>query len=331
MSATTRTKRKPNQFESRLFDVETIELDGVEESFLRGGRHLFSLLPKALAGIKQIGVIGWGSQGPAQAQNLRESLEGTGIKVVVGLREGSESIADARAAGFTEKDGTLGDMFDVIRGDDLTILLISDAAQAQLHRQIFDALKPGSTLGLSHGFLLGYLETAGEKFPANVNVIAVCPKGMGPSVRRLYEQGREINGAGINTSFAVEQDLDGRATDIALGWSVALGAPYTFKTTLKSEVVSDLFGERSILLGAVHGIVEALYRRYLDDGATPEDAFDRACESLTGPIRETISKQGLIAVDEQLTPDGRRDFRRAYDVTNGRARFELTRMRSTTR
>jgi ketol-acid reductoisomerase len=315
MSATARTKRKPNLFESHVFNVETIELDGVEESFLRGGRHLFSLLPKALAGIKQVGVIGWGSQGPAQAQNLRESLDGTGIKVVVGLREGSESFADARAAGFSEKDGTLGEMLDVIRGNDLTILLISDAAQAQLHRQIFDALKPGSTLGLSHGFLLGYLETAGEKFPANVNVIAVCPKGMGPSVRRLYEQGREINGAGINTSFAVEQDLDGRATDIALGWSVALGAPYTFRTTLKSEVVSDLFGERSILLGAVHGIVEALYRRYLDDGATPEDAFDRACESLTGPIRETISKQGLIAVDERLTPDGRRDFRRAYDVT----------------
>ena len=314
-AAASRPKRKPNLFESHVFSVETIELDGVKESFLRGGRHLFSLLPKALAGIKQIGVIGWGSQGPAQAQNLRESLEGTDIKVVVGLREGSESFADARAAGFSEKDGTLGDMFDVIRGNDLTILLISDAAQAQLHRQVFDALKPGSSLGLSHGFLLGYLETAGERFPAEVNVIAVCPKGMGPSVRRLYEQGREVNGAGINTSFAVEQDLDGRATDIALGWSVALGAPYTFRTTLKSEVVSDLFGERSILLGAVHGIVEALYRRYLDDGATPEDAFDRACESLTGPIRETISKQGLIAVDEQLTPEGRRDFRRAYDVT----------------
>src|SRR5438874_13744445 len=116
--------RKPNLFESEVFDVETIELDGVEESFLRGGRHLFSLLPKALAGIKQIGVIGWGSQGPAQAQNLRESLEGTGIKVVVGLRKGSESIADARAAGFTEKDGPLGDTFDVIRGDGLAILFI---------------------------------------------------------------------------------------------------------------------------------------------------------------------------------------------------------------
>src|SRR5213078_170675 len=283
-------------FSSKVFDTQVIRLGDTEERIVRGGRDRFALLPKAFEGIQQIGVIGWGSQGPAQAQNLRESLEGIGIKVVVGLREGSESIADARAAGFTEKNGTLGDMFDVIRGDDLTILLISDAAQAQLHRQIFDALKPGSTLGLSHGFLLGYLETAGEKFPANVNVIAVCPKGMGPSVRRLYEQGREINGAGINTSFAVEQDLDGRATDIALGWSVALGAPYTFKTTLKSEVVSDLFGERSILLGAVHGIVEALYRRYLDDGAAPEDAFSRACESLTGPIRETISRQGMIGV-----------------------------------
>lgn len=307
--------RRPNLFESKVFPVETIELDGVQESFLRGGRHLFERLPKALDGVKQIGVIGWGSQGPAQAQNLRESLEGTGIRVAVGLREGSESLAEARAAGFSEKDGTLGEMFTVIKGSDLAILLISDAAQAQLYPQVFKALRAGATLGLSHGFLLGHLETVGEKFPANVNVIAVCPKGMGPSVRRLYEQGREVNGAGINTSFAVEQDLDGRATDVALAWSVALGAPYTFKTTLKSEVVSDLFGERAILLGAVHGIVEALYRRYLDEGATPEDAFNRACESLTGPIRETISREGLVAVDEALDADGRREFRRSYDAT----------------
>jgi len=306
---------KPNLFESKVFPVETIELDGVEESFLRGGRHLFKLLPQALVGVEQIGVIGWGSQGPAQAQNLRESLEGTGVRVAVGLREGSESLGEARAAGFSEKDGTLGEMFDVIGKSDLAILLISDAAQAELYPKVFKALRPGSTLGLSHGFLLGYLETVGGKFPANVNVIAVCPKGMGPSVRRLYEQGREVNGAGINTSFAVEQDLDGRATDIALAWSVALGAPYTFKTTLKSEVVSDLFGERAILLGAVHGIVEALYHRYLDEGSTPEDAFNRACESLTGPIRETISREGLVAVDEALDADGRRDFRRSYDAT----------------
>src|SRR5438067_5900538 len=300
---------------SSIFDVQTIELAGTTETVVQGGRHLLSLLPKAFAGVKQIGVIGWGSQGPAQAQNLRDSLEGTGIKVKVGLRLGSTSAAEAEKAGFTKASGTLGEMFEVVRESDLVLLLISDAAQAELFTKVFEAIRPGATLGLSHGFLLGHMKNVGAKFPANINVIAVCPKGMGPSVRRLYLQGKEVNGAGINTSFAVEQDIDGRATDIALGWSVALGAPYTFRTTLKSEVVSDLFGERSILLGAVHGIVEALYRRYLDDGATPEDAFDRACESLTGPIRETISKQGLIAVDEQLTPEGRRDFRRAYDVT----------------
>jgi ketol-acid reductoisomerase len=308
-------KRVPNLFDSRIFPVEKIELDGVEESFLRGGRNLFPLLPKALAGISQIGVIGWGSQGPAQAQNLRESLQGTGTRVTVGLRTGSESFMKAKAAGFSEADGTLGEMFSVIAASDLVILLISDAAQAQLYKKVFEALRPGATLGLSHGFLLAYLEAVGERFPATVNVIAVCPKGMGPSVRRLYEQGREVNGAGINTSFGVEQDLDGRATDIALAWSVALGAPYTFKTTLKSEVVSDLFGERSILLGAVHGIVEALYHRYLDEGAKPEAAFIRACESLTGPIRETISRHGLVGLDEHLDANGRRDFRRAYDAT----------------
>jgi len=307
--------RQPNLFESKIFNVEKIELDGVQESFLRGGRNLFPLLPQALKGILQIGIIGWGSQGPAQAQNLRESLNGTGIRVAVGLRAGSESFAEAKAAGFSEADGTLGEMFSVISKSDLVIVLISDAAQAKLHKQIFDSLRPGATLGLSHGFLLAYLDTIGARFPAGINVIAVCPKGMGPSVRRLYEQGREVNGAGINTSFAVEQDIDGRATDIALAWSVGLGAPYTFKTTMKSEVVSDLFGERSILLGAVHGVVEALYHRYVAEGATPEEAFDRACESLTGPIRETVSKHGLIGVDEHLDVEARKDFRRAYDAT----------------
>ena len=198
MSKASTAKRRPNLFESRIFPIEKLELDGVEESFLGGGRHLFKLLPKALSGIEQIGVIGWGSQGPAQAQNLRESLEGTGIRVAVGLRAGSESFAEARAAGFSEADGTLGEMFDVIRGSNLAILLISDGAQAQLYKTIFEALRPGATLGLSHGFLLAYLETVGERFPPNVNVIAVCPKGMGPSVRRLYEQGRKVNGAGVH-------------------------------------------------------------------------------------------------------------------------------------
>ena len=129
-------------------------------------------------------------------------------------------------------------------------------------------MSQGATLGLSHGFLLGYLESIGETFPDNINVVAVCPKGMGPSVRRLYEQGKTVNGSGINASFAVHQDIDGRATDIALGWSVALGSPFSFVTTLTEEYKSDIYGERGILLGAVHAIVESLMRRYIRQVST---------------------------------------------------------------
>src|SRR5207244_11546085 len=113
------------------------------ESFLRGGRNLFPLLPKALAGISQIGVIGWGSQGPAQAQNLKESLAGTGVRVAVGLRKGSESLAEARAAGFSEADGTLGEMFEVIGNYDQVGLLSSDASAGQVPKRAVESTQVG--------------------------------------------------------------------------------------------------------------------------------------------------------------------------------------------
>jgi ketol-acid reductoisomerase len=299
-------------FSSKVFEVETVKMADRTEQIVKGGRHLFPLLPKAFAGVKQIGVIGWGSQGPAQAQNLRDSLAGTPIKVKVGLRAGSESMAQARKAGFSEENGTLGEMFAVVAESDMVLLLIADAAQAELYGRVFEGLRPGATLGLSHGFLLGHMRNVGAKFPANVNVVAVCPKGMGPSVRRLYVQGKEVNGAGINASFAVHQDVDGRATDLALGWSVALGSPYTFQTTLESEYKSDIYGERGILLGAVHGIIESLYRRFVAQGTTREAAFLNSAESITGPISKTISKRGILAVYEGLDAAGKAEFERAY-------------------
>ena len=302
-------------FSSQLFQVDTIELHGHKEQIVKGGRHLFPLLPKAFAGVKQIGVIGWGSQGPAQAQNLRDSLEGTGIKVKVGLRPGSKSAAEAAKAGFTAENGSFGEMFEVVRESDLVLLLISDAAQAELYGKILEAIRPGATLGLSHGFLLGHMKNVGARFPATINVIAVCPKGMGPSVRRLYVQGKSVNGAGINASFAVEQDIDGRATDLALGWSVALGSPYTFQTTLESEFKSDIYGERGILLGAVHGIIESLYRRFKAQGQSPQTAFLNSAESITGPISKTISRQGILAVYEGLDAASKQVFEAAYAAT----------------
>lgn len=299
-------------FSSEIFAKEPIDLADGQEHIVRGGRNLFAKLPEAFKGIEQIGVIGWGSQGPAQAQNLRDSLVDTSIKVKIGLRPGSASMAAARTAGFDEDSGTLGEMDTVIAESDLVLLLISDAAQAENFEHIFSLLKQGATLGLSHGFLLGHMKSVGASFPEHINVIAVCPKGMGPSVRRLYEQGREVNGAGINASFAIEQDVDGRATDIALGWSVALGAPFTFQTTLEKEYLSDIFGERGVLLGALHGIVESLYELYRQKGMTEEEAFLQASESLTGPITKCISQRGIIGIYEQLDAAGKSEFQRAY-------------------
>ncbi|MFD7275547.1 ketol-acid reductoisomerase [Streptomyces sp. NPDC059862] len=307
-------------FTSRVFPLETMAVPGGTETVLRGGRHLFPLLPQAFDGVRRIGVIGWGPQGRAQALNLRDSLAGTGITVAVGLRPGSRSVADARAAGFTEEDGTLGDWLTVAADSDLVILLIADAALAAHHGELFAALRPGAVIGLSHGFLLGHLRETGGEFSPGHGVIAVCPKGMGDSVRRLYLQGAEINGAGINSSFAVHADPDGRAADLALGWSVALGSPYTFRTTLDSEYRSDIVGERAILLGAVHGIVESLYTRCRLAGDDEVTAYERSCENITGPIARTISRAGLRAVRENLDPVGRDVFDRAYTATYGPAR-----------
>ena len=312
---------RSQDFQSKVFKKEELKLpNGNTEYVVRGGRDLLPLLPKAFEGIKQIGVIGWGSQGPAQAQNLRDSLEGTSIKVKVGLQKGSKSVAQAREAGFTEENGTLGEMFEVIKESDLVLLLISDAAQSQLYSQVFEAIQPGKTLGLSHGYLLGHLTNEGKAFPKNINVIMVAPKGMGPSVRRLYVQGKTVNGAGINASFAVHQDIDGKATDYALGWSVGLGSPYTFQTTLESEYKSDIFGERGILHGAVHGLVEGLYRRFVSQGMSKEEAFKNSAESITGPISKTISHKGIKAVYDGLDAAGKAEFEKAYKAVYPAAR-----------
>ncbi|MED7787894.1 ketol-acid reductoisomerase [Francisella sp. 19X1-34] len=303
------------KIQSNIFEVKEYNLGGHNETIVAGGRHLFEKLPQAFKGIKQIGVIGWGSQGPAQAQNLRDSLEGTDIKVKVGLRAGSSSEKEAEAVGFTKENGTLGEMFDVIKESDMAIILISDAAQAKLHDRIFAAVKPGATLAFSHGFLIGFVEGINHKIRDDINIIAMCPKGMGPSVRRLYEQGKTINGAGINSSIGVYQDVNGKATEQALGWAIACGAPFVFPTTMEMEYRSDIFGERGVLLGGVHGIIEVLYRYFTDNGMDKEEAFRRTAEAITGPISKIISTQGLRKVYDSLeTAEDKQKFENAYNA-----------------
>ncbi|KAF5952626.1 hypothetical protein HYC85_010570 [Camellia sinensis] len=243
-------------FESSVFKKEKITLAGHDEYIVRGGRDLFPLLPDAFKCIKQIGVIGWGSQGPAQAQNLRDSLAEAKSDIVVktGLRKGSRSFAEARAAGFSDENGTLGDIWETISGSDLSM---------------------------------------GLDFPKNMSVIAVCPKGMGLSVRRLYVQGKEINGAGINSSFGVHQLLN----------------IFVDSMLMARPLMLPLDG---ILLGAVHGIVETLFRRYTENGMSEDLAYKNTVECITGNISKTIStqeKDGLPAF-----PMGKIDQTRIWKI-----------------
>jgi len=303
-------------FETSIFEKEAVNMAGEEEFIVRGGRDKFDKLGEALKGIKTVGVIGWGSQGPAQAQNFRDSIAAAGldINVKIGLRPGSASVEEAIACGFTNETNTLGEVYEVIAESDLVMLLISDGAQATNYPRILAAMKPGATLGLSHGFLLGIMKNDGAEFRKDINVVLVA-KGMGPSVRRLYEQGKEVNGAGINASFAVHQDCDGRATDIALGWSIALGSPFSFATSLEMEYRSDIFGERGILLGGVHGIVESLYNRYTGQGMSQEDAFKNTVECITGPITKMISSTGIDSVYKSLSDEDKKTFMVAYSAS----------------
>ena len=300
-----------------VFGTKPIQLAGTTEEVVVGGRDRFPLLGEALKGVKQIGVLGWSSQGPAQAQNLRDSLEQFGIKVVVGLRKNSKSFAEAAKVGFTVDNGTAGDMLDMVRNSDLVLCLISDAAMTHEFENIQRAMKSGATLGLSHGFLLGHMKNIGAKFRSDINVVGVCPKGMGPSVRRLYEQGRDINGAGINSSYAVEQDATGNARNIALGWAIAIGSPYVFETTLEMEYRSDIFGERAILLGAVWGVAESMNTHFITDkNMNHGEAFAKSAMSITGPISQAISKGGLTSIPASLTGFGEsEDFYRALHAT----------------
>lgn len=174
----TKVRAKAVEFETKIFEKETATMPDSTEDIVRGGRDKFPLVKEAFAHVKQVGIIGWGSQAPAQAQNLRDTFREVSLKtkVVIGLRRESPSNEEARTCGFKESDGTLGEFYDVISRSDFVILLISDAAQSKLYPRILAAMKPGATLGLSHGFLLGVMKNDGVDFRSDINVILVAPK-----------------------------------------------------------------------------------------------------------------------------------------------------------
>lgn len=287
------------QLTSSVYNVESLKLNNTKENIIKGGKDKFELLEKGFEGVKQIGIIGWGSQGPSQYQNMNDSLRSinSNINLKIGLRENSSSYNNAlNTKGVNECN--IGEMYEVLRESDLNLLLISDKAQCDNYEKIFENLKPGSTLGLSHGFLLGHLKNEKKYFPEDINVVLMAPKGMGPSLRKLY-----LQDSGINSSIAIEQDINKKATDVAISWGIAVGSPYIFETTMEKEYISDLFGERAILLGGIYGMVEYLYN-YYSKLVSKDKAFINASKNLTSIISKSISENGLLDLYKSLNkPD----------------------------
>ena len=230
-----------------------------------------------------IAVIGYGVQGPGQALNLKDN----GFNVVVGQRKQSTSWEKAIKDGW--KEGV--DLFDIetaLNKGTVIAFLLSDAGQISLWPTVKKHLTPGKTLYFSHGFGITFDEQTGIVPPENIDVILVAPKGSGTSLRRLF-----LSGKGINSSYAIYQDYTKKALDKVLAMGIGVGSGYLFETDFKKEVLSDLTGERGVLMGALAGIIEAQYLVLRKKGHTPSEAFNETVEELTQSLVPLIAENGM--------------------------------------
>lgn len=208
---------------------------------------------------KTVAVIGYGSQGHAHAQNLKDS----GVKVVVGLRAGSASRAQAEAAGLTVME-----VPEAARAADLVMMLVPDEKAADIYEQeVAPNLAEGNMLLFAHGFNIHYKLIVP---PANVDVAMVAPKGPGHTVRSQYTEGK-----GVPSLIAVHQDHTGRAKDFAMAYAAGIGAGRAgiLKTSFREETETDLFGEQAVLCGGVTELMKAGFDTLVEAGYEPEMAY----------------------------------------------------------
>ncbi len=230
-----------------------------------------------------VAVVGYGVQGPGQALNMRDN----GIRVIVGQRRGGKSWDRAVADGFVPGE-TLFSPEEASERGTVVQYLLSDAGQVAMWPRIKPCLKEGDTLYFSHGFGIVYKDQTGIVPPPNVDVVLVAPKGSGRTVRTNF-----LEGSGINASFAVYQDFTGKARERTLALGIAIGSGYLFPTTFEREVLSDLTGERGILMGALAGVMEAQYRLLRRHGHSPSEAFNETVEELTQSLIVLVGENGM--------------------------------------
>ena len=208
---------------------------------------------------KTVAVIGYGSQGHAQAQNLRDS----GVNVIIGLNKGRSSWERAQEDGF--------EVFTVAEAAakaDIIQILVPDQIQGNLYQaEIAEHMTEGKALCFSHGFNIHFGQIVP---PANVDVFMVAPKSPGHMLRRMYQEG-----AGVPGLVAVQQDYSGKAIELALAYAKAIGCTKAgvFETTFREETETDLFGEQAVLCGGVTELIKAGFDTLVEAGYAPELAY----------------------------------------------------------
>jgi ketol-acid reductoisomerase len=208
---------------------------------------------------KKIAIIGYGSQGHAHANNLKDS----GVDVVVGLRSSSSSVKKAKAAGLAVKP-----VAEAVAWADLVMILTPDEFQSQLYsEEIEPNIKKGSALAFAHGFAIHYNQVVPR---ADLDVLMIAPKAPGHTVRNEF-----THGGGIPDLIAVFQDASGNAKNLALSYACAIGGGRSgiIETTFKDETETDLFGEQNVLCGGVVELIKAGFETLVEAGYAPEMAY----------------------------------------------------------
>ena len=208
---------------------------------------------------KKVSIIGYGSQGHAHANNLKDS----GVDVTIGLRKNSASVAKAESVGLNVLD-----VPSAVAQADVVMILTPDEFQSQLYKsEIEPNLKQGATLAFAHGFAIHYNQVVPR---ADLDVIMIAPKAPGHTVRSEF-----VKGGGIPDLVAIYQDATGKAKDLALSYASGVGGGRTgiIETTFKDETETDLFGEQAVLCGGAVELVKAGFETLTEAGYAPEMAY----------------------------------------------------------
>jgi ketol-acid reductoisomerase len=260
----------------------------------------------------KVAIIGYGSQGHAHANNLKES----GVDVTVGLRAGSTSEAKARNAGLNVKP-----IEDAVKAADVVMILAPDEHQGQLYDEVLAKnLKKGAALAFAHGFNIHF----GRIVPRpDLDVIMIAPKGPGHLVRSTYTQG-----GGVPSLIAVYQDASGKAKGIALSYASANGGGRAgvIETTFKDETETDLFGEQAVLCGGCTALVQAGFETLTEAGYPPEMAYFECLHELK-LIVDLMYEGGIANMRYSISNTAEYgDFTRGPRVVTAETKAEMKRI-----